>query len=127
MKKLIITSGNWTEKGNFSGYSPELGRVHLYGAQMEGLGFKKGETVKFPLFAIGAEKEFNTLNEAGEPTGEKFTRWQANSLFTDRKQLAETLAFDSLIDVEVKQFVKAEATTAGLSEKEVEALLAMAI
>lgn len=123
MKKLIITNGNWTAGGNFSGYSPEVGRVHLYGAQMEGLGFKKGEAVKFPLFAIGMEKEFNSTDSEGNPTGEKFSRWQANALFTERKQLAETLAFEGLIDIEVKQFVKAEATSAGLTETEITALL----
>ena len=123
MKKLIITNGNWTAGGNFSGYNPEVGRVHLYGAQMEGLGFKKGEAVKFPLFAIGAEKEFNSVDSEGNPTGEKFSRWQANALFTERKQLAETLAFEGLIDIEVKQFVKAEATSAGLTETEITALL----
>ena len=123
MKKLVITGGNWTSNGNFSGYDREVGRVHFYGAQMKALGYEKDSVVSFPLYGIGAEKEFNQIDAEGNPTGEKFTRWQANSLFKDRKSLVEALAVDALIDVEVKQYVKTEASSAGLGEAEIAALL----
>ena len=41
MKKLVITGGNWTSNGNFSGYDREVGRVHFFGAQMKALGYEK--------------------------------------------------------------------------------------
>ena len=123
MKNLVITNGNWTTAGNFSGYNPEVGRVHFFGAQMKALGYEKDSTVGFPFYAIGAEKEFNQVDAEGNPTGEKFTRWQANSLFKERKLLVEAIAASALIDVEVKQYVKTEASSAGLGEAEIAALL----
>lgn len=123
MKKLVITGGNWTSNGNFSGYDREVGRVHFFGAQMRALGYEKDSAVAFPLYGIGVQKEFDQVDGEGNPTGEKFTRWQANSLFKERKALVEALAVDALIEVEVKQYVKGEATSAGLSEAEIATLL----
>ena len=132
MKKLVITGGNWTSNGNFSGYDREVGRVHFFGAQMRALGYEKDSAVAFPLYGIGVQKEFDQVDEEGNPTGEKFTRWQANSLFKERKALVEALAAEDLIQahvdsnmltVEIAKSVKATASSAGLSEAEVEALL----
>lgn len=123
MKKLVISSGNWTANGNFSGYDAAQGRVHIYAAQMKGLGYDKDATVSMPFYATGEEKEFNQLGEDGNPTGETFKRLQATSTFKDRKSLVEALAVPAILDLEVRQFVKASATSAGLTEAEVEALV----
>ena len=120
MKKLIIVSGNWTEAGNFSGYDVVGERVHIHKNMIEGLGFKKGDAVAFPLYCVGAERTFNVLDEEGNPTEEQFTRLQAGCLFKERGKLVEAIAASSLMDIEVAKFIKAEASSAGMTEAEIE-------
>ena len=59
IQKIVIVSGQWSSNGNFSGYDV-LGtqRYHIQTRLMESLGYKKGETVQFPLFATVVNKSF---------------------------------------------------------------------
>lgn len=133
MKKAVIQSGNFTEAGNFSGYADGIGRVFIHGKQMEATGWKKNEDVKYPFYATIGTKTINPFDEDGKPmTNEdgslkEVERVQALSVFTTREKLVSALAEPQLIDLEVTKLVKSQASSAGLTQKEVEALLANVI
>jgi hypothetical protein len=122
MKKLIIVSGKWTEAGNFSGYDQFDERLHIPTRIMEGLGFKKGDVVEFPLYAAARERTFNVLDDEGNPTEEQFTRLQAGCLFKEQSKLIEALGAPALLDIAVTNYVKSAATSAGMTEAEIEQL-----
>lgn len=133
MQKYVIQSGSFTEAGNYSGYTANQGRIFLHKKQMEGLGWKTNEEVKFPFYVIGGEKTINPFDENGKPMANEdgslveVKRLQAFNAFKTRQELVAALAEPQLIDLEVAKLVKAEATTAGLTSKEVESLLAASI
>ena len=126
MKTVAIISGNFTENGNFSGYNASGTRIHVNGRTMESAGIKKGDTVKFPLFATVVEREFNELDEAGNPTDKTFKREQAGAIFTNKQALIEAVNADKLLAVEAEADLKAKATAVGLTEEAVAALQAVA-
>ena len=126
MKTVAIISGNFTETGNFSGYNASGTRIHVSGRTMESAGIKKGDTVKFPLFATVVEREFNVLDANGNPTEEKFTREQAGAIFTNKQALIEAVNADKLLAVEAEADLKAKATAVGLTEEAINALQELA-
>lgn len=127
MKTVAILSGNFTENGNFSGYNASGARIHVNGRTMESAGIKKGDTVKFPLFATVVEREFNVLDEQGNPKeGETFKREQAGAIFTNKQALIEAVNADKLLAVEAEADLKAKATAIGLTEEAVNALETLA-
>lgn len=133
MKKAII-SGGWTSNGNFSGYNPTVvgpdgsSRIHIPGRVMEAAGFKKDSDVKFPFYAILGVREFNKVDQTtGEAMDEKIKRLQANAVFAKVEDLANALAADAVLEGTVSNTIKATATSAGLSEAQLTALLESAI
>lgn len=126
MKTVAIISGNFTDNGNFSGYNASGTRIHVSGRTMESAGIKKGDTVKFPLYATVVEREFNVLDANGNPTEEKFTREQAGAIFTNKQSLIEAVNADKLLAVEAEADLKAKATAVGLTQEAINALQELA-
>ena len=126
MKTVAILSGAFTANGNFSGYNATGARIHVSGRTMEAAGIKKGDDLKFPLYAIVVEREFNVLDEQGNPTDEKFKREQAGSVFTTKDAMIAAANADAELVIETKAALKTSATAAGLTESAVDALLALA-
>jgi hypothetical protein len=127
MKTVAIISGNFTETGNFSGYNASGTRIHVSGRTMESAGIKKGDTVKFPLFATVVEREFNVLDENGNAKeGETFKREQAGAIFTNKQALIEAVNADKLLAVEAEADLKAKANAVGLTQEAINALQELA-
>lgn len=132
MKKYAITSGKFTGKGNFTGYDALGNRIHVHQAQMNSLGWAKDADVKFPFFAVGAEKEIGQLDENGAPKMENgvavlVKRLTATSVFASKADLTSALVDVATLDIEITKAVKATATAAGLTESEVSALVTAAV
>jgi hypothetical protein len=122
MKTYTINNGAFTSTGNFSGYTAKGVRVHFHKRQMESLGWSVDEDVTFPFFSIGDEKEITTRDKDGELTDITVMRLTALSAFKTKAEIVQAYADDALLDVEIQQAVKTQATSAGLSETQVNAL-----
>jgi len=99
---FVITSGSFTEGGNFSGYNQEAKRIHVAGRVMNNLGWTKASEVKYPFVVIAEEKTFNQLSlekdeqgnrkpifKADGVTPETFSRLTALSAFANKEALAD--------------------------------------
>lgn len=128
MKNYVINNGSFTASGNFSGYTALGERVHLFGRQMQALGWAKAEDVKFPFYAIGTTKQIGQLDANGKPmvdaNGVPVTsdRLTALSAFKTREEIKQAHADAALLDVEIQQEIRNQASTAGLSQQAVDAL-----
>ena len=121
MKNLVINNGAFTEKGNFTGYTALGERVHIYGRQMDAIGIKSTDKVQFPLFVIADMKTINTVDKDGNETENQ--RLTALSVFAKKEDLIQAHVDSNMLTVEIAKSVKVTASSAGLSEAEVEALL----
>lgn len=128
MKNYVINNGSFTASGNFSGYTALGERVHIYGRQMQALGWSKQDDVKFPFYVIGTVKEIGQLGADGKPvtdangvalTSERLT---ALSAFKTREEIKQAHADNALLDIEIAQEIRTQASTAGLSESAISAL-----
>lgn len=131
MKTATINSGSFSEKGNFTGYSDNVedGRLFIHAKQMESAGFSKDKEIKYPFYVSVTTRTINPFDENGEPlTNEdgslkEVQRVQAGSVFATRERLVQALAEPQLINLEVAKLVNATASTAGISEKQMQSLL----
>ena len=128
METVQIVRGKFTDNGNFSAYDAVgIDRIHVPSGVMESAGFKKGDSIKFPLYAIVVERTFNVLDENGNPKeGDTFKRLQAGSVFTTEEALSEAANGNSLLKAKVKADYKAKTTAMGLTEEAINALAAIA-
>jgi hypothetical protein len=128
MKNCVINNGSFTANGNFSGYTALGERVHIFGRQMSALGWAKQEDVKFPFYAIGTTKEIGQLDANGKPlvdaNGVAVTaqRLTALSAFKTRDEIKQAHADSALLDIEIQQEIRTQASSAGLSETAINAL-----
>jgi hypothetical protein len=128
MKNYVINNGTFTASGNFSGYTALGERVHIFGRQIQALGWAKQEDVKFPFYAIGTTKPIGQLDASGKPivdaNGVAITsdRLTALSAFKTREEIKQAHADAALLDVEIQQEIRNQASTAGLSEQALNAL-----
>lgn len=127
MKKTTILSGKHTEAGNFTGYNALGERIHVSKAIMESLGMPDTAKTKLPLFAIIGEREFEAQDENNQPTGVMFKRTQALSAFKTAQELIDAVNSDKLLDINTQVDFQVKATSAGLTEKAIEALLTASI
>lgn len=127
-KNYVINNGSFTANGNFSGYTALGDRVHLHKRQMESLGWKANTDVSFPFYTIATIKQIGQLDAKGEPViGENglpvtSDRLTALSAFKTRDEIKQAHADSALLDIEIAQEIKAQATTAGLTESAIQAL-----
>jgi hypothetical protein len=128
MKNYVINNGTFTASGNFSGYTALGERVHIFGRQIQALGWAKPEDVKFPFYCIGTTKQIGQLDASGKPmvdaSGVAITsdRLTALSAFKTREEIKQAHADSALLDIEIQQEIRNQASTAGLSEQAVNAL-----
>lgn len=128
MKNYVINNGSFTASGNFSGYTALGERVHIYGRQMQALGWSKQDDVKFPFYVIGTTKQIGQLGPDGKPVtdanGVALTsdRLTALSAFKSREEIKQAHADNALLDIEIAQEIRTQASTAGLSESAISAL-----
>jgi hypothetical protein len=127
-KNYVINNGNFSASGNFSGYTALGDRVHIFKRQIAALGWEKPTDVKFPFYAIGTIKQIGQLDANGKPVTDAngapllSDRLTALSVFKTREEIKQAHADAALLDVEIAQSIKEQATSAGLSEKMVEAI-----
>jgi hypothetical protein len=128
MKNYVINNGTFTANGNFSGYTALGERVHIYNRQMQALGWDKPEDVKFPFYVIGTTKQIGELDSNGQPvmkadgTPKLNDRLTALSAFKTREEIKQAHADSALLDIEIAQEIRSQASTAGLSESAINAL-----
>jgi len=124
-KNFVINNGAFTGAGNFSGYTALGERIHVYGRQMDALGWKTTADVKFPFYAIGQMKPISQLDEAGNVVGTS-ERLTALSAFKSREEIKQAHADSALLDIEIQQEIKAQASSAGLTDTAISNLLSVA-
>jgi hypothetical protein len=129
-KNYVINNGSFTANGNFSGYTALGDRVHFHKRQMESLGWKTNADVKFPFYSIATIKQIGQLDVKGQPvvdaqglpvTADRLT---ALSAFKTRDEIKQAHADASLLDIEIAQEIKSQASSAGLSEDTIRTLAA---
>ena len=127
-KNYVINNGSFTANGNFSGYTALGERVHFHKRQMEALDWKTNTDVKFPFYSIATIKQIGQLGADGKAvvdvnglavTADRLT---ALSAFKTRDEIKQAHADSALLDVEIAQEIKSQASSAGLSEATVQAL-----
>lgn len=121
---VMLVRGQFSDKGNFSGYNSKGVRIHVPAIMMTELGYAKdakdaeGKPVKieYPLYACVVERTFNVLNDEGEETDETFTRAQAGSIFKTRQEAIDAMNSDDLLALEAKADLYKGAKSFGLTE-----------
>lgn len=133
MKNFAIHSGNFSKKGNFTGYTALGEKLFIHNSQMNGLGWAKQEDVKFPFYAIGAVRQIGQLDDNGQPkinpdgTAVLVDRLQALSVFATKDALTSAHVDTATLDIEIKQAVTSQAKSAGLTDAAINSLLSVAI
>jgi hypothetical protein len=130
MKSTKILSGKFAnaegQKGNFTGYNASGQRIFIHKAQMDALGFTKDADVK-PFFALVDERDIQTRDANGELTDVLVKRLQALSVFKTQEDLVDAVNSDAKIEIAAALDLKATATSAGLTDQQVNSLLSAAI
>ena len=129
MRQTQILSGKFSSgadaKGNFSGYNAGGERIFIHKAQMEAAGFTDGN-VKFPFYALIANKPIQTRDANGDITEVVVDRLQALSVFTTDEALTAAVNADYALTLKAAAARKEMATAAGLNEASVNQLLSLA-
>lgn len=129
MRQTQILSGKFSSgadaKGNFSGYNAGGERIFIHKAQMEAAGFTDGN-VKFPFYALIANKPIQTRDANGDITEVMVDRLQALSVFTTDEALTAAVNADYALTLKAAAARKEMATAAGLNEASVNTLLSLA-
>ncbi len=123
MQTIRIISGKFTGNGNFSGYNAAGNRIHVPARLMETIGLSVDSKIQFPLYALVVEREFSSVDVNGQPTGEKFKRSQAGSIFLDQQSMIDAVNGDKLLSLEAEEQLVSTAKSKGLSQKSIDALL----
>lgn len=130
MKPTKILSGKFAnaegQKGNFTGYNSTGQRIFIHKTQMETIKMKADADFK-PFFALIDEKDIQTRDANGEITDTTVKRLQALSVFTTMEDLLSAQNSDFEISIASTKHRASIASTAGLSETEVKALLSVSI
>ena len=121
-QSYVINNGKFTGAGNFSGYTAKGKRIHIFGRQMESIGWATNEDVSFPFYCIAEEKTINAVDADNNPTGETAQRLTALSVFKTEDSLIQAHTDESLLNTKIRKAVKEQAVTAGLSAEEITSL-----
>lgn len=125
MKTIVIQSGAFTDKGNFTGYNAGGIRFHVPAKTIEAIGITpesvKTQPINFPLYAIVVEREFSVdPDDASKGT---FKREQAGSIFKTKEAMIEAFNADRVVGIEAAASLAKTATAAGLTDAQLSALL----
>lgn len=127
-KNYVINNGAFTANGNFSGYTALGDRIHLFKRQMQSLNWEKQDDVKFPFYVIATIKQIGQLDLKGNPVVDEkglpvtSDRLTALSAFKTRDEIKQAHADASLLDIEIAQEIRTQASSAGLTEESLKAL-----
>jgi len=117
MKTVAIQSGKFAESGkNFSGYTASGQRVNIYAAQLAAIGIKTDADAKFPIYALVEKREHT------DKTNEKYTRWDAGSVFTDESAMLQASIADASLAIKAQMLLTKLATESGLNEQQLKSL-----
>lgn len=130
MKSTKILNGKFAngtnQKGNFTGYTARGERIFIHKNQMETIGMKKDADFK-PFFALTDVKEIQTRDVNGDLTEITVDRLQALSVFKTIEELLSAENSDYEMIVASTNYRKSIATSAGLTDSDVKAILAVSI
>jgi len=124
MKNYAITSGKFTEKKNFTGYTALGERLHIHANQMASLGWKNGDADFKPFYAIGEVKKIGQLDADNKPVmkdGQPLLvdRLTANSVFATKAELINARVEVRTLDLEIEGAVVKEAKSLGLTAESI--------
>lgn len=116
MKTVAIQSGKFVtnadgKQNNFSGYTASGQRVNIYSAQLHAIGMKADADLKFPLYALVEKREHTDKKD------QKYTRWDAGSVFTDENAMLQASIADASLAIKAQVLLKKLAEESGISEQ----------
>lgn len=129
MKTIEIISGNFTEAGNYSAYDEDGNRMFVFKRVMENQGWLTDADVKLPFYAKVVSKPIGQLDANGDTVvdtnGVAVTtlRDTVTRIYESRQQVIDSAVNKLSLDIEIQKAVQEQATTAGLSQTRVNALL----
>jgi hypothetical protein len=134
MKSLKVTRGAFSAVGNLMLIDKKTRKAYFCPKSVVAeKGWSKIEDITFPLYVNVDTFTYNNLDDNNDPiinsdgTKSTFTREDVIDVFTSAQALAEDYADDFSLEILKKQAVKSTATSAGLTESNVNALLELAI
>jgi len=133
MKSLKITRGAFSKAGNLMLIDKTRTAYFCPKSVVEDKGWTKIEDITFPLYVNVGTFTYNNLDDNGNPlmnadgTNNTFTREDVIDVFTSAQALADDYADDFSLEILKKQAVKSTASSAGLTESNVNALLDLVI
>jgi len=95
---------------------------------MQALGWESQTDVKFPFYCIATIKQIGQLDLKGNPVVDEkglpvtSDRLTALSAFKTRDEIKQAHADASLLDIEIAQEIRTQASSAGLTEESLKAL-----
>jgi hypothetical protein len=127
-----ITSGKWSEKGNFTGKDITGEKIFISKDLMASLGFQPGDNAK-DFSCAYMHNLIGQLDEKGNEkvdtiTGEpvKSLRIEATAIFTSEDAMHDAFASRDSHAFRVRAKVEASAKSAGLTESAINSLLSVA-
>lgn len=130
MKSTKILSGKFAnaegQKGNFTGYNSAGERIFIHKSQMETIKMKADADFK-PFFALTDEKDIQTRDANGELTETTVKRLQALSVFTTLEELMSAENSDFELKIASNKYRNNLASTSGLNEAQINALMEVSI
>lgn len=130
MKSTKILSGKFAnaegQKGNFTGYNSAGERIFIHKSQMETIKMKADADFK-PFFALTDEKDIQTRDANGELTDTTVKRLQALSVFTTLEELMSAENSDFELKIASNKYRNNLASTSGLNEAQINALMEVSI
>lgn len=129
MKNVKIISGNFTEAGNYSAYDNKGTRYFVNKRVMENNGWSTDADVTLPFFANVVTKPIGQLDANGEAlvdaNGVAVTvlRDQITCIYKTKEDLIQDAIDEVSLEIDIQSAIQTHATSAGLSQTRVNALL----
>ena len=130
MKKYSIENGNFTENGNYSGYTAEGKRIHIPGRLMNSIGFSIDKPVPSgsQFFIVAEESEINpfipgtkTPQTNSDGTLVVSLRTTAKSAYLTKEALFTASNTSKLLDAEADAHFNKSVKELGLTEADITA------
>jgi hypothetical protein len=124
----IITSGHFTEAGNFTGKTlTGVKKIFIAKSLMESNGYDIDTPPSLPIYAAIVDMTYHKVDSENNPTEETFVRTDAGAIFKDEDTLIKAINSERLLNVKAEMAFKASATSLGLTEDEIVALSAIEV
>jgi hypothetical protein len=133
MKDLKIVGGTFSKKGNFTASTAKGKKVFVSGSLMKSIGITTDEEVK-PFYLIADNVMINQLEKEPDENGVQqpilnadgtplqVPRFTALSVYKTKDELVEAYVEEATLDFDIAKAIKEHATSAGLTEKQIEEL-----